>query len=254
MVDNTERIIDDKDTEIGKLQLQFAKYKKGNDAYEAETTHVPNHTKSEELGIKRELEFQEFAWQQFSEQVRRAQTRTLEARFGNDGLLRCYAGSQGSVLVEEELTDEQAYVIIQQVIQDKKFVLVNGVHMYVSDAMQDIGKLQRQRGLDRFNAQVEIPLDERADAQGLAELSKETAHDHTIGKQACGGSPVGKVSQTGSTPPRQHPLSLNNRDGNDDNAWILSVMRGNGSNRDNGGGGGGGGGDVGGVAYLWATH
>ena len=53
----------------------------------------------------------------------------------------------------DKYIDEQAIHIIQQGILEKQFVLVVGVHSYTTEALQDIGKDQRQRAFKHINAQ-----------------------------------------------------------------------------------------------------
>ena len=58
------------------------------------------------------------------EEAQIAQKRTVAARSTEDGPLQCFIGSQRSLFEDDKLTDEQAELIIQCALQDKKFVLV----------------------------------------------------------------------------------------------------------------------------------
>lgn len=115
--------------------------------------------------------------------------------------------------------------------------------MLVSNALLETGTQQRQRVVDRINAQIKVPQKEKIGenyADRLDKLIKELERDGETGKQARGGSPIGAISQAGSTPPRQQPPSLIIHDNNHDDSdgqWFLSATRENGG--DNGGGGGG---------------
>ena len=243
LICNTERKLGENNSEIRLLQLQLAKYNKRDDVEEPDTMGNQKTIKSDASEIRRELEFLDSAWQQSSEQFQRAQKRTLQAC--PNGLLQYHIGSQDSMLAEDKYTDEQAYLIIQQTIQDKDFVLLNGNHMYVSDAFKDIGKPQRQRILDKINAQKQTPLNERVNEKDFEKLFEELEEDCAIGKQARGGLPTETNSQADSTPPRQHTISPHNNgdDGDDGDGedFMLSVIP-----EIEKGGGDGGGGDNGG--------
>lgn len=190
LVKSTERINENKDNEIRLLQQQLAKCIKDTDI------------DSESAKVNRELNFQSVAWPQGHEQAQHATKRTIAARSDDNGLLQCYIGSQESLPVEDKLTDDQARHLIQQYMQDTKFLMVGGVHVCVSDVAQDIGKAQRQRVLQKSNAQVVQQRDHHNSGDDDAKELLEEAEPQ--------------------------PQSNNNRPGDDhddsDDDWLMSMI------------------------------
>ena len=76
--------------------------------------------------------------------------------------------------------------------------------MCVSDALDDIGKVQRQRVLNKINANARSLVNERmqGEMEGVQELIEELENDKGANNCAYGGSPNGKRSLADSTPPR----------------------------------------------------
>ena len=224
LISCTERMDVEKEAKIQGLKLQSAKCR-------------PNENDSGNQKIEFELEFQKQIYPMNLKEAQIVQKRAIAARSTEDGPLQCFIGSQRSLFEDEKLTDEQAELIIQGALKDEKFLVVNNIHMYVSDAIKDVGGAQRQSVLDKLNAQTRRVENERmqCESENLEELLEDLGKDKGTLRQAPGGSPNGKTSMAGSTPPRLNRQSPDRDDNNQDEHWGLSVTYGNGK----GGGGGG---------------
>ena len=222
-----ERIKDDKDTEIRKLEFQIAKYSRDTDIGPTDT--------------KRELDFQNTAWQRTQEQAQLAQMRTLAARLNDENLMHCCIGFQRSLTTEERYTDEQAKFTIQSEINGKGVVLLGSTMVGVKEAISWIDTVQRKRVLDEVNARTtQQHADEDLGSEDRRMLLNDVRHN------SAGGSP-GRPSMIESIPPKlldQSPIQPSQGRGNDDHSeggdeWLFHPTH-NGDGGKRGGGNGGG--------------
>ena len=226
LADQMEKIIGEKEDEIRLLKMQLAK------------TRIESHD-----DLQKQLEFQKNFIKQEPDEAARAERRTMAARSSEDGQFQCYnMRFVENLKLAEKLTDEQACQIIHQNILGKNCTIVGGVHMYVEDALREIGTEQRQRALAKMNAQSpRSNVDEPSEKDMMELFNKIRGQNiHAIGANTTSYQP----SMAASTPPRPPTQShnYNDHDDDDNDNWVMSVIK-----RNSGGNGGGDdGGDEGG--------
>lgn len=175
--------------------------------------------------MRREIEFQNSIYPQNLEDAQLAQKRTLAAKATDgqtlactnvlgftSGPMQCFIGSQASMAENEKYNDDQVEKVMQCALQGKKFLMHKGIHTCVDEALKDIGKIQKQRVLDRINARAKHSAKEqiRCEAEDVEELIEELENDKGMITNTHGGSPSGKRSLADFTTPRPHqPTNYN---------------------------------------------
>ena len=69
--------------------------------------------------------------------------------------MRYNIGSVTDLREQDGFIDKQAWYITRQAINGVQFVLVAGVRMHVSEALEESNPEQRQRALANINAQLQ---------------------------------------------------------------------------------------------------
>ena len=171
------------------------------------------------------------------------QNRTLEARSDDESMMRCFMGSQRSLMAEDNYTDDRAKLIIESELTNTKFVLVHGTVICVKEVLSMVNEEQHKRVLDKINAKLahQQSNGEQSGDEDIKVLLEEVNHN------TMHNSP-GLPSTAESTPPRSlgqsplQPLRDHNHNDNSGDDWLVSSIKVD----DNGKGGGGNGGEDGG--------
>ena len=173
MISKMERAAEESEKKMTMLKLQVAKQTKKEEVDEANLEVV-----------KKELEFQNKAYQQTEEQALQSELRTRVAcSASSDNAMQCYIGSVDSIQTGDKYTDQQVELIIEHEIEDKFTVVLCGYFMCTKDALLDVGQTQRRRALTNINAkraQFAVRVDENYEKifDEVNNIGSQRQHNH----------------------------------------------------------------------------